>query len=83
MEDKCLEATLRLHEEFPDAPTNVRTARLESVDGAIRAGSTSVALQTRKAALAVQKLVGVKVLFKSGCLMNWKTQLTRECQMRL
>ena len=60
MEDRCLEATLRLREAFPDTPIYVRAERLENVDDLVRAGATNVVVQTRKVALAFQKLVGLK-----------------------
>jgi Kef-type K+ transport system membrane component KefB len=58
-EEMCLEATVRLHEAFPEAPIYVRASRLEKVDILMRAGATSVVVETRKVALAFQKLIGL------------------------
>jgi Ca2+-binding EF-hand superfamily protein len=68
LEDRCLEATLRLREAFPDAPIYVRAERLENVDDLLRAGATNVVVQTRKVALAFQKLVGLKGTIKDRML---------------
>jgi Kef-type K+ transport system membrane component KefB len=63
-EERCLEATLRLHEAFPDVPIYARAERLENVEGLVRAGATNVVVQTRKVALAFQKLVNLKGAIK-------------------
>lgn len=59
-EARCLEATLRLREAFPNSPIYVRATRLEQVDGLMKAGATKVVVETRKVALAFQKLVGLE-----------------------
>jgi hypothetical protein len=56
-ESRCLEATLRLHEAFPETPIYVRATRLDRVDELRKAGATKVVVETRKAAQAFRKLV--------------------------
>jgi Kef-type K+ transport system membrane component KefB len=63
-EVRCLEATLRLHEAFPYAPIYVRAARLDNVDDLMKAGATKVVVETKTAAMAFQKLIGLEGLIK-------------------
>jgi Kef-type K+ transport system membrane component KefB/voltage-gated potassium channel Kch len=63
-ESRCLEATLRLHEAFPNTPIYVRATRLDRVDELMRAGATKVVVETRKTAQAFRKLVGLNGAIK-------------------
>ena len=58
-EEKCLEATLRLRDAFPEVPIYVRAERLEKVDALVKAGATNVVVETKKVAAALKKLVGL------------------------
>ena len=63
-EEMCLEATARLHEAFPEAPIYVRASRLEKVNDLMRAGATSAVVETKKVALAFQKLIDLNGTIK-------------------
>lgn len=64
-ESRCLEATLRLREAFPETPIYVRATRLNRVDELMRAGATKVVVETRKTAEAFRKLVGLDGAIKA------------------
>lgn len=58
-ESRCLEATRRLRDAFPDVPIYVRTVRLETEDMLTKAGATTVVVETKKVADAFRKLIGL------------------------
>jgi len=59
-EEKALETTLRMREEFPDAPIFVRAARADHVDELKAAGATSVIVEKVKTAESFANLVGLR-----------------------
>lgn len=72
-ESRCLEATLRLHEAFPQTPIYVRAGRLEKTDRLMQAGATKVVVETKKVAVAFQKLVGLEGAVRERMIANLST----------
>ena len=78
-ESRCLEATRRLRDAFPDVPIYVRTVRLENVDALTKAGATKVVVETRKVAIAFRKLVSLDGAVK-GRMTAVVNDLMGECK---
>ena len=70
-EARCLEATLRLREAFPDTPIYVRATRLDRVEELMQAGATKVVVETRKTAEAFRKLVSLDGAMKERVMKTF------------